>query len=154
MVFDEGIIGLFALPWKQALKFDNNITIMLTIYNLKASHGDQGWINVNPKSMIHDDEPISTEMRDLPMMMIVPMIKVIILNMMQWIIQKKQFDQQKVSWNEFHKGWGMLLIGVVIMCFSQKHLNHKTILKPSNILDGQKQCNKSITPLWKITPRI
>jgi hypothetical protein len=27
-------------------------------------------------------------------------------------------------------------------------------LKPSNILDGQKQCNKSITPLWKITPRI
>ncbi len=58
MVFDEGIIGLSALPWKQALKFDNNITILLTIYNLKASHGDQGSINVNPKSMIHDDEPI------------------------------------------------------------------------------------------------
>ncbi len=59
MVFDEGIIGLFALPWKQTLKFDNNITILLTIYNLKASHGDQGSINVNPKSMTpNDDEPI------------------------------------------------------------------------------------------------
>jgi len=60
VVFDEGIIGLYVLPWKQALKFDNT-TIPLALYNLEANHGDQGSINVNPESMIHDDEPIINE---------------------------------------------------------------------------------------------
>jgi hypothetical protein len=61
VVFDEGIIGLLALPWKQTLKFDNNITILLALYNPKASHGDQGSINIISKSMIHDDEPTVNE---------------------------------------------------------------------------------------------
>jgi hypothetical protein len=56
VVFHEGIIGLSTLPWKQALKFDNT-TIPVALYNPKASHGDQRSINVNPESMIHDDEP-------------------------------------------------------------------------------------------------
>jgi hypothetical protein len=42
------------------LKFDN-ITIPLALYNLEASHGDQGSINVNLESMIHYDEPIINE---------------------------------------------------------------------------------------------
>jgi hypothetical protein len=29
MVFDEGIIGLFVLPWKQDLNFDNTIIFCL-----------------------------------------------------------------------------------------------------------------------------
>jgi hypothetical protein len=61
VVFDERIIGLFVLPWKQALNFDNNITILLILYNPTASHGDQGSINVISKSMIHDDEPTRNE---------------------------------------------------------------------------------------------
>ncbi len=56
VVFNERIIGLFTLLWKQAFKFDNT-AIPLALYNLEASHGDQGSINVNSKSMIHDDEP-------------------------------------------------------------------------------------------------
>jgi hypothetical protein len=56
VVFNERIIVLSTLPWKQALKFDNT-TVPLVLYNPKASHGDEGSINVNSKSMIHDDEP-------------------------------------------------------------------------------------------------
>lgn len=57
VVFNEGIIGLSTLPWKQVLKFDNT-TIPFALYNLEASHGDQGSNNVNMKSTIHNDDPI------------------------------------------------------------------------------------------------
>jgi hypothetical protein len=61
VVFNERIIGLSTLPWKQTLKFDNT-TIPFVLYNLKANHGNQGSINVNMKSMIHDDEPTIDEL--------------------------------------------------------------------------------------------